>query len=326
MSFQLQIDQAIKEQHLYFLGDALPADWYAAFKAWLPLAEGGDVKAAYNVGTCYLRGEGVGRSSASALDWYRRAADAGDTRAMLALYEQLKTRTPAEAEEFLQRATAAGDERAIQTVRARAVEQERRQRQQAEDERNRTTKQRSLEAVRAIEACLARKDVAGARQRAEAALQEGFQWAGQVIAALSLKIDVRRRFEKRYVPGMTVILNGTSHASGTTYIDHFIEGTVSNPTAYSVNADLPNLSPGFGLVPAGGSLKVGSRSMNAIPDNWGATFQIMLSDPSLAKIEYLKIPAGPGQVTMTGGGPLPWKAILLGGLAIVVLLGWLMLQ
>ncbi|MEF9443294.1 hypothetical protein OWT26_25305 [Burkholderia sp. 1A5] len=35
-SFQEQIDQAIKAQDLYFIGDQLPLDWYAGFKAWLP--------------------------------------------------------------------------------------------------------------------------------------------------------------------------------------------------------------------------------------------------------------------------------------------------
>jgi len=32
MNFQDQIDAAIKEKRLYFVGDQLPPDWYAGFE------------------------------------------------------------------------------------------------------------------------------------------------------------------------------------------------------------------------------------------------------------------------------------------------------
>jgi len=323
-SFQEQIDQAIKAQDLYFIGDQLPLDWYAGFKAWLPLAEGGDARAMVNVGHCYVNGEGVDRSVTTGLDWYRRAANQGDTRAMLTLYHQLKTSAPVEAEGFLQRAASAGDERAIQEVKARIAEQERQAQQREAEERERNATQRATTAFQEIKALLDRRDLVGARQRAEAAVQDGFTWAGQIIAALALKIEVERTSEKHYTPGQMVIRNGNSYHSGTSHREYTLQGTVSNPTRYGVNAHIGTLRLGYRLLPANGSVKASSLGMRHIPHDWCEKVDVMITDQvvkSLTPNGVVAVPLDPGQVTVTGGDPLPWKVIAWGVGIVVVLLG-----
>ncbi len=55
---------------------AFEAGDYARAKAhWMPLARAGDLDAMYNIGALYENGFGVPRSTARAIEWYRRAAD-----------------------------------------------------------------------------------------------------------------------------------------------------------------------------------------------------------------------------------------------------------
>lgn len=53
-------------------------DSAAAIAIWLPLAEKGDVNAAFNLGTIHQHGDGVAKNAAAALKWYRIAAERGD--------------------------------------------------------------------------------------------------------------------------------------------------------------------------------------------------------------------------------------------------------
>ncbi|AOR66202.1 hypothetical protein BBJ41_00790 [Burkholderia stabilis] len=328
-SFQEQIDQAIKAQDLYFIGDQLPSDWYAGFKAWLPLAEGGDVRAMVNVGHCYVNGEGVDRSATSGLDWYRRAANQGDARAMFTLYRQLKGSAPVEAEGFLQRAASAGDDRAIQAVKARIAEQQRQAQQQEAAERERVAIQRATTAFQEIKAMLDRRDLVGARQRAETAVQDGFAWAGQIIAALALKIEVTRTSQKEYIPGPMVIRDGTSRHTGTSYRTYTHSGTVTNPTRYGVHANIGGLGLGYGMVPANGSVKASSVPVRQIASDWCSKVDVMITDKvvkSLVPNGVVAVPISPDQVTVTSGDPLPWKVIAWGVGIVVVLLGLVVLH
>lgn len=308
MSFQQQIDEAIKEGALYFVGDALPPDWYAGFKQWLPLAEGGDAKAAFNVGTCYLRGDGVDRSSTTALDWYRRAANIGDTRAMLALYEQMRARTPSEAEEWLQRAIAAGDERALKTLNQRQADAERSAREADAKERARTLAARSSASLKEIKALLERRDLAGARQRAETAVQDGVTWAGAVIAALSLRVHARKRVRKEYtvLKGSATTLQvvqgvyqTTANTSSTKY--HDVRGEATNPSRYTVNVSFGGGS-GFGLLAAGGTMPIYAERLGSVRA-WGKSFSVLLDDQAHT---VLTIPTAPGQISFRPDISLSW--------------------
>jgi hypothetical protein len=66
-------------------------DYAAAHAAWLPIAERNDVAAMRNIGHLYRWGQGVEQDIHKALDWYRRAAELGFSRAqanLAAIYLQ----------------------------------------------------------------------------------------------------------------------------------------------------------------------------------------------------------------------------------------------
>ena len=130
MSFQVEIDKAIKEKNLYFIGDALPPDWYAAFKLWLPLAHAGDPKAQFNVGRCYDRGDGVDENKIQAKEWYLKAAEQNDPRAFFNLYlffqnENTAQRDFEKAKNFFNCAIELGEVRAIKVASNQKVYDER---------------------------------------------------------------------------------------------------------------------------------------------------------------------------------------------------------
>lgn len=66
-------------------------DHKAAYEAWLPLANRGDVAAMRNIGHLYRWGQGVEKDIAQAIHWYRLAAEKGFSRAqanLAAIYLQ----------------------------------------------------------------------------------------------------------------------------------------------------------------------------------------------------------------------------------------------
>lgn len=58
------------------------ADFAAALGEWVPLAEGGDPRAQYNLGVMHDEGKGLARNPALAVEWWRKAAGQGMVRAM----------------------------------------------------------------------------------------------------------------------------------------------------------------------------------------------------------------------------------------------------
>lgn len=60
-------------------------EYAEAFRIWLPLAQQGNMAAAFNVGAMLQEGLGVEQDSAQAAAWYRRVAEKGDLLAQLAL-------------------------------------------------------------------------------------------------------------------------------------------------------------------------------------------------------------------------------------------------
>ncbi|WP_186083179.1 tetratricopeptide repeat protein [Burkholderia gladioli] len=321
--FQEEIAEAIKAQDLYFVGEALPPDWYAGFKLWHQLAEGGDVKAMVNVGYCLVHGQGADKNANAGLDWYRRAADLGDTRAMLCLYAQTKTRQPTAAEEFLQRAVAAGDERAISTVNERAAAQERQAAKEKADQQRATYAKRSAAVVAEVKQCLARQDLEGARRCAEKALQDGLPWAGAILAAMAVRINVRRMSRKTYT---RVQGSSTTVKVGPTYVttpnmisgrEYDWKGEASNPSQYPVllsfKENYTTYERYYRLLVPGGTLPL---LKSGSPDKkWPTTLEVILEDPAKT---HLEIPAPAGQVARRGGRSLLGK--IVGWAALVVAL------
>ncbi|UEC01967.1 tetratricopeptide repeat protein [Burkholderia vietnamiensis] len=322
--FQEEIAQAIQNQDCYFLGDALPPDWYAGFKLWLPLAEADDTKAMLNVGYCLTYGKGADEDRDAGLVWYRRLADLGDPRGMLALYFQLKGGKPDEAEAFLQRAVAAGDARAKRVLSDREWkrdEQARKAREAAETEareareaqQRRDAMNRSASVVAELKALLERGDNEGARRRAEQAVQEGLTWAGSVVAATSLQVSVSRTSRKRYTSlkgaSTTVkVMEGVYSTSPvvTTHKEYTYKGTLTNPTAYPVTIDLFE-AKGYRLVPAGGTVEIGKD--DTLYEKWPNECTLSLDDPGKARVKMTLKRGKTARASSGGGGGKVWKIV-----------------
>lgn len=77
-------------------------DHKAAYEAWLPLANRGDVAAMRNIGHLYRWGQGVEKDIAQSIHWYRLAAEKGFSRAqanLAAIYLQGDEGTPIDYDE-----------------------------------------------------------------------------------------------------------------------------------------------------------------------------------------------------------------------------------
>lgn len=119
MSFQEEIDKAIKDKKLYFVGDKLPNDWYEGVITWEKLANDGNIKAMYNVGRSYLLGKGVEEIDIStAKYWLELAAEQDEPRSNFLLYKIYTTQGNEEqAEKYLKLANILGDSRAIEEIK-----------------------------------------------------------------------------------------------------------------------------------------------------------------------------------------------------------------
>ena len=85
-------------------------DYATAYAEWLPIAERNDVAAMRNIGHLYRWGQGVEPDMQKALDWYRRAAELGFSRAqanLAAIYLQGEEGIPVNYDEAYKWFTAA---------------------------------------------------------------------------------------------------------------------------------------------------------------------------------------------------------------------------
>lgn len=88
-------------------------DYARAVAQWRPLAQTGDADAQFNLGQAYKLGRGVPADAAAALEWFRKAAVQGHSRAEdnygLLLFQQGRRQ---EAMPYLQRSAGRGEPRA----------------------------------------------------------------------------------------------------------------------------------------------------------------------------------------------------------------------
>jgi Sel1 repeat len=202
MSFQIEIDKAIKEKRIYLLGDSLPTDWYAAFKLWLPRAEAGDAKAQYNVGRCYNRGDGVEQDSNQAKHWYLKAADQNDPRALFNLYlfysdERSVEKNSEKAEYYLKRASELKEQRSINIIKNREDEKEK-----LRVEKIRKDFILAGEEIKEfIQLALNTNQISKAKQLTEEAISKGYEWASLLKPAFEIEyfaFRVKKNVSKSY--------------------------------------------------------------------------------------------------------------------------------
>ncbi|MCA8148187.1 tetratricopeptide repeat protein [Burkholderia vietnamiensis] len=310
-TFQEQIAQVIQNQDCYFLGDALPPDWYAGFKLWLPMAEAGDPKAMLNVGYCLTYGYGVDEDKAAGLDWYRRLARLGDPRGMLAVYYQLKNTQPDVAEPFLHAAVATGDARAKRWLSDREWQRDEQARKAKETHERQETLKRSTSAVSDLKALLGRGDNQGARRRAEQAVQDGLTWAGSIVAATSLQVNVSRSSRKHHTivqgAATTVKVVEGVYSTGpvtTSHREYTYRGTVTNPTAYPVTISFGGGRNALRLNP-GETQNLSNPETRA--STWPDDCTVGFDDPA-GTWATMKIKGVKAARTSSGGGKV-WKIL-----------------
>jgi len=66
-------------------GEDIGQDLAKAVEGWLKAAEQGDAIAQYNLGICYINGNGVEQDPVRAFEWFRKGAEQGDTDAQFCL-------------------------------------------------------------------------------------------------------------------------------------------------------------------------------------------------------------------------------------------------
>lgn len=119
MTYQSEIDSAIKEKKVYFVGDKLPNDWYEAAVIWEREAKNNNVKAMHNIGRAYLLGVGVDdKDLKKAKYWLELAAENDDPRSHYLLSVYYKILGDSEKQlEYLKIAHLLGDYRASSDIK-----------------------------------------------------------------------------------------------------------------------------------------------------------------------------------------------------------------
>ena len=67
---------------LYGEGHGVAQDYAKAIEWYRKAADGGNARAMFNIGALYEDGHGVHTDHAKAMEWYRKAADLGDQLAI----------------------------------------------------------------------------------------------------------------------------------------------------------------------------------------------------------------------------------------------------
>ena len=110
----------------YENGEGVQQDYSEALKWFKKAAEAGNGKALRNVGRMYHYGNGVDQDKDKAMEWYKRAAEKGETDAMISIgdvyYEKAYYGS---AEMWYQKASDAGNSRVAQLAEKARMEDER---------------------------------------------------------------------------------------------------------------------------------------------------------------------------------------------------------
>jgi len=122
------IRKCIADNELYAIGETPPDSWQQAFDTYVQLVKQGNVKAIFNLGYMFARGDIMERDMGKAFEWYQKAAEKNDPRAhfnLSKMYElgEFVLIDSIKAEEHMARAIELGDDRArIKTSLANAKE------------------------------------------------------------------------------------------------------------------------------------------------------------------------------------------------------------
>lgn len=229
MNFQEQIDKAIKDRWIYFVGERLPTDWYAAFKEWKKLAEDGDLKAQVNVGKCYANGLGIEVNKQQAFIWLSKAKDQNDPRAYRDLFYLFSSDGSDEkdlrmAEEFLSKAVALEEPNALLVIQGRKAAKTKQEKERSaaiyasemqqekvvNDARAKALAARSDALAKEVQEAFSLHDLAKARKLLTAPENKDILWTSRLLPYLSITTTHTKehKMESSYIDRGT--LRGTS--------------------------------------------------------------------------------------------------------------------
>lgn len=237
MSFQLEIDTDIKAKRLYFVGEQLPVDWYAAFRSWMPLAQNGDVKAQYNIGRCYARGNGTDVDLEEANVWYLKAAEQNDPRAyhnLSILYEDSKFQKYDidKSKYYFEKAISLGEHRAIATQQKNELE--RKQKEEAEILLKKNNEDAAI--IKSIQEALHKKDFQQAKVLLLKAVDLGYSWAFATLSALQIEFKYKIESGKSSeYHSSNIIHNGNTLTTKTTTRYYTARVTIKNNNNYAID-------------------------------------------------------------------------------------------
>jgi len=239
MSFQREIDQAIKAKNLYFVGEQLPPDWYAGFREWRKLAENGDPKGMRNVGYCFSKGLGTDQDLDQATHWFEKALDLGDAASGFALWEihreEVFSGNPsAQARNYLERAASLKEPRAMEAFGVLLEWEEAAREMKAEEPLRKARKEKQKESEpyeTALRKAIFEKNEKKIEEALNEAEKKGFSWVQSFKYA--------RQFGMKWLPAENfrkVEISGKSFD----VVDFYIE--LRNPTSesFTLKEDIPD--------------------------------------------------------------------------------------
>ena len=204
---------------------------------WMELAKKGDVKAQYNIGRCYARGNGTDVDLIEANAWYLKAAEQNDPRAyhnLSMLYEddKFQQRDIEKSKYYFEKAFLLGEPRAIVTHQKNELDKK-----QKEDAAIKEKKRVDTNAlIKSIEYEFEKKDFKSAEAMLLKASEAGHGWASATLCALSLDIKKTNIESEKNSESYTgpAIVNGNTSTISTTTRHYIAVVEIKNNSNYSI--------------------------------------------------------------------------------------------
>jgi uncharacterized protein len=290
MSFQLEIDKAIKEKCLYFVGTELPSDWYAAAIQWTRLAEAGNPKAQFNMGRCYAQGDGVDENFSLAKKWYQLAEAQNEPRSLFNLHVLFSNKNFTEndtelSETYLRKAIAVNEPRALELSTRRKSDAEKKER----NDKQREIQIKSDQHFEKIKVALANSNLEQAKVDAANAIADGFEWGKWVLSALNLVVSYETEKSVKKEVRKGDIVRGTTQYYNEKIVTYRRIVVARNPTSTKLEIRFPGTGGGWAGTP---SIAVDGNSEKIFHTEWASSILSIDSFSVVVGAGYkdLKIP------------------------------------
>lgn len=345
-----KIDGLIKDGLLYFIGNKLPDDFYAAFIEWTNIANTtNDPKAHYNIAYCYNVGEGTQPDIERAKNHYMLALEGGVKAAGLRLLRMQRKATlklPEKLQLFNNRNLSR--EEAMQHVaslNALIALVDELINKGCDELKSAGEQFFILATLLELHALYRSGDVSAYKALCQARISQGYEWALPLLKIRECRVETDIAYSARKdIVGQGVTRGNTVHYHGDKYylVSSFAKFINSSDTELVVF----DRAQGRTDVPAGKTLdfhdpRVGDK-VHSLPDTFNTdrtrfveVFPFRRNPPPLTETTVKELQCGfdlPEKATMTvtelpvsgggGGGGAFGKIVLLAIVAVVLFVAW----